>query len=203
MGQSRWLFFVAIVAGLLMSLGVLAFARAAPARAPHPRLQGTDVFAPGMRPAPAFALRDQHGHIVTTRSLRGRIVALTFLDSHCRQACPVAGRELAATQRQLGKHSPLTVVVISIDPGGDTPRSAQTFVREAGLHGSWYWLFGTKRQLTPVWDKYGIEVQPTHRDILHTAAVYLMDRGGSVRVADGVPFLPGQLAESVRVLAGK
>lgn len=188
-------------AGLAAVVAILSLAHAVSAQAPRPRLRGTDVFARGTRPAPPFTLRNQYGRVMTTRSLRGHIVAVTFLDSRCRQECPVAGRELAAVQRRLGKHSPLIVVVVSVDPSGDAPRSARAFMREAGLRGTWYWLFGTRRQLEPVWIKYGIEVQPTRRDILHTAAVYLMDRTGSVRVADGVPFIPSQLAESVRALA--
>ncbi len=194
-------FGIGAVAGLAVVLAGLSLAHAGSRPAPRPRLHGTDVFTRGMRPAPPFALHNQYGRLMTVRSLRGRIVAITFLDSRCRQECPIAGRELAAVQRQLGKHSPLVVVVISVDPSGDSPRTARAFVREAGLPGTWYWLFGTKQQLAPVWIKYGIEVQPAKRDILHTAAVYLMDRTGSVRVADGVPLIPGQLAESVRALA--
>lgn len=189
------------IAAVVMALAIVSFARGAPAQSPRPRLRGTDVFARGMRPAPQFTLRNQYGRMMTTRSLRGHIVAITFLDSHCRQECPIAGRELAAVQRQLGRHSPLIVVVISVDPSQDTPGSARAFMREAGLRGTWYWLFGTRRQLAPVWIKYGIEVRPTRKDILHTAAVYLMDRTGSVRVADGVPLIPSQLAGSVRALA--
>lgn len=200
--QLRWST-LGIVAALVATIVILSLARAAPAHPPRPRLAGTDVFSRGMRPAPPFALRNQYDHVMSTRSFHGRIVALTFLNSHCRQECPIAGRELAAVQRRLGKHSPLIIAVISIDPAHDTPRSARAFMREAGIRGTWYWLFGSKRQLAPVWVKYGIEVQPTRRDILHTAAVYLMDRTGSVRVADGVPLLPWQLAESVRALAAQ
>lgn len=195
----RW--WLAAIVGIAAAAAIFPFAHAASTHAPHPRLVGTDVFPRGARPAPAFALRNQYGRLMTTHSFRGQIVALTFLDSHCRQECPVAGRELAAVQRRLGKHSPLIVAVISIDPAHDSPRSARAFMKEAGLRGRWYWLFGNRRQLAPIWVKYGIEVRPTRRDILHTAAVYLMDGAGSVRVAYGVPLLPWQLAESVRALA--
>ncbi len=147
-----------------------------------------------------FALRDQTGRVVTLRSLRGHVVAMTFLDSICKQECPIAGRQLADTQRRLGAGSPLTLLVISVDPAADTPRTAAAFLHESGWHGAWHWLFGSRRQLAPVWREYGIEVQPARGDIIHTAAVYLLDRDGVVRVADGVPFLPSQLAESVRAL---
>ncbi|HEX7525396.1 MAG TPA: hypothetical protein VF327_03765, partial [Gaiellaceae bacterium] len=61
-----------------------------------PALHGQATWAPGARPAPQFALRDQRGRVVSLSALRGRTVVLTFLDSLCRQACPVEGKLLAA-----------------------------------------------------------------------------------------------------------
>ncbi|MGH2449120.1 MAG: SCO family protein [Chloroflexota bacterium] len=164
-------------------------------------LKGTEVFPAGARPAPSFALRDQSGQPVTLRGLRGRLVALTFLDSKCRQACPVAAGNLARVQAALGRHTPLTVVVVSVAPGVDTPRTVHAFMKKAHLHGPWHWLLGTKWQLTPVWLKYGIYVKDTRTDILHTSAVFLIDKHGSVRVADSVPLIAPQFIHDVRVLA--
>lgn len=164
-------------------------------------LRGTDVFPVGLHRVPPFALRDQNGRMLSPVALRGRVFAITFLDSVCVKECPVAGRELASVQRLLGPNSPLTVVVVSVDPAADTPVTARAFVRHSGLTGRWHWLLGTRRQLLPVWIRYGIEVRPVTGDISHTAAVYLIDREGWMRVADGVPFIPSQLAGSVRALA--
>jgi cytochrome oxidase Cu insertion factor (SCO1/SenC/PrrC family) len=164
-------------------------------------LHGTDVFnRHNALRAPSFALRDQRGEIIRLSSWRGHILALTFLDSTCTKECPIAGRELARTQRDLGPQSPLTVMVVSVAPTHDTPATVNAYVREVGLTGRWHWLFGTYRRLLPVWETYGIDVQPTQGDIQHTAAVYLVDQRGFVRVADAVPFLPAQLAGSVRAL---
>ena len=189
---------VVVLVLVAIRLGRATSSRAA---APVAVLRGTEVFPRGMHPAPTFALHDQTGAVVSTRSLRGQVVAITFLDSHCVLECPVAGRDLAATQRLLGSHSPLHLVIVSVNPGQDTPDSARTFTRESGIIGPWRWLFGTQRRLAPIWAEYGIQVQPSRGDILHTPAVYLLDQRGSIRVADAVPFIPRQLAESVRALA--
>lgn len=189
---------VVVLVLVAIRLGRATSSRAA---APVAVLRGTEVFPRGMHPAPAFALHDQTGAVVSTRSLRGQVVAITFLDSHCVLECPVAGRALAATQRLLGSHSPLHLVIVSVNPGQDTPDSARTFTRESGIIGPWRWLFGTQRRLAPIWAEYGIQVQPSRGDIVHTPAVYLLDQRGSIRVADAVPFIPRQLAESVRALA--
>jgi cytochrome oxidase Cu insertion factor (SCO1/SenC/PrrC family) len=166
----------------------------------RPTLQGTDVFPAGLHRVPPFALRDQDGKLITPARLRGHVFAVTFLDSICRKACPVEGRELASVQRSLGSHTPLTVVVVSVDPVADKPATARAFMRESRMSGPWHWLFGSQSSLVPVWIGFGISVQPVKGDINHTAAVYLVDRHGWMRVADGVPFLPSQLVESVRAL---
>jgi cytochrome oxidase Cu insertion factor (SCO1/SenC/PrrC family) len=192
---------------LLLSLFVLAAtafglrAWAADNSAPRYVLGGTDVFSRhNALHAPPFALLDQSGRMIRLSSLHGHVLAITFLDSTCTKECPVAGRDLASTQNDLGRHSTLTVIVISVAPQHDTPATVQRYVREVGLTGPWHWLFGTHKQLVPVWRSYGILVQPVQGDIQHTAAVYLVDQRGLVRVADGVPFLPGQLAGSVKAL---
>jgi protein SCO1/2 len=198
-----------LLAGIVLALAASALGVAL-ARSNHPahrstprvavRLAGTNVWPADMRPAPPFALRDQDGRLVSRNQLRGRVWAITFLDSRCRQACPVVARELATTQRLLGKHDPLVVVMVSVLPDYDTPARVRTFVRQAGLTGDWHWLLGTQQQLTPVWNEYGIEVVS---GVEHTAALYLVDRRGDVRVADAVPFVPAQLAGSVRALASQ
>lgn len=180
----------------LVAITVVSATRTA--AAPIARLEGTDVWPTGTRPAPAFALGDQNGRLVSRAGLRGKIWAVTFMDSHCTRFCPIEAREMMTARRLLGSRYHFTVVVVSVLPGYDTPAHIQTFARKTGLAGDWHWLRGSKQQLAPVWREYGIYVIS---GLEHTAAVYLVDRHGDVRVADGVPFLPGQLAASVRALS--
>jgi protein SCO1/2 len=194
---------VLVLGGLLIILAGSAVAWAAghqgPPSPPLARLEGTVVWPAATQRAAAFALRDQTGHLITRASLRGRIWAITFLDSRCTQACPVEAQDLARVQADLGPHYPLKIVIVSVLPGYDNPQRVEAFAHKAGLSGDWHWLLGSHQQLAPVWRAYGIWVLT---GIEHTAALYLVDRHGSIRVADGVPFLPDQLAASVRALSG-
>lgn len=164
---------------------------------PASRLAGTVVWPSGTRPAPAFALHDQSGQLISRAGLRGHVWAMTFLDSHCAEACPVEAHALAVVQRQLGARTPLKIIVVSVLPRYDTPQRVRYFAHKSGLSGDWHWLLGTPQKLAPVWGEYGIEVQS---GVTHTAAVYLVDQHGDVRIADAVPFVPDQLASSVRAL---
>ena len=153
----------------------------------------------GARRAPEFRLRDQMGRVVSLASERGRVLLLTFLDSRCRQECPIEGRLLAQTERALGAASRSELVVVSVDPWADTARSARAFATKSGWT-KWRWLFGTQAELQRVWKSYGVGVLRTPKDITHSAVLYVIDRDGFERAAYLMPFAPRDLAANVRSL---
>jgi cytochrome oxidase Cu insertion factor (SCO1/SenC/PrrC family) len=165
-------------------------------------LHGDAVWPAGRRPAPELGLRDQAGQAVSLRSLQGRPVLLTFLDSLCTQLCPVEGRQLADVQRALGPAAP-QLVVVSVNPGGDTPASERRFAAEQHWRAPWRWLSGTPARLRAVWHAYGIQVIPKTHDIAHTAVLYLIDARGDERAGYLVPLSPQRIVRDVRTLEGE
>lgn len=163
------------------------------------RLHGDAVWAAGARPAPPMRLRDQRGQLVSLADLRGRVLLVTFMDSHCTTECPVEGHQLAAVQRTFPARSRPEIVVVSVNPA-DTPRSVRRFARLRGWHGAWRWLMGSSAELGRVWSAYGIEVDPTSHDIIHSAALYIVDRRGDERSGYVAPFLPKLVTADVRAL---
>ena len=166
-----------------------------------PALHGQATWSAGERPAPQFTLRDQGGRIVSLRGLRGRTVVLTFLDSLCKQACPVEGRMLAAAIQQVPAAQRPRLVVVSVDPAGDTPASIAHAVGKWHLPGHVLWVRGTHRQLERVWREYQITVEPVSGDIVHSTAIYLLDPKGDERAGFLMPFLPGLVAADLKTLA--
>ncbi len=169
----------------------------------HGPLRGQATWAAGARPAPAITtLRDQSGSGFSLGSLRGRTVAIEFFDSHCKSACPLAGRALAASERALPAAQRPVLVVVSVNPQ-DTRASVRAAIRSWGLTGvaPWHWLMGSHAQLAPVWASYHIFVEPTRGDITHTEALYLLDRRGDERSGYLFPYLPAAVSHDMRVLA--
>ncbi len=167
-------------------------------------MHGEAAWAAGTRPAPPITtLRDQTGRLFSLSALRGRTVVVTFFDSHCNQACPLEGRALASAERALPAAQRPVLVVVSVNPR-DTPSSERIAVRRWRLAaaGSWHWLSGAHTQLARVWKDYRIFVQPTKSDIVHTEALYLIDRGGYERAAYLYPFIPGSVSQDLTSLAG-
>jgi protein SCO1/2 len=173
-----WLVAVAAVIGI--AVGMIAPKLLAK---PSPRgLVGDIVMNPPVS-APDFTLHDQEGATVSLSAIRGRVIALTFLDTECLNLCPLQASLLGTVQSDLGRTAPFAVVVVSVRPEADTPAAIASFAEAHGLKTPYYWLSGTRSQLVGVWDTYGITVQPTSGDLAHSSVMYLIDRRGFERVA--------------------
>ncbi len=198
---------VAAAAVVGIVIGVAFHARltgpAAAGSVPDAALHGQATWGAGQRAAPPFALRDQRDRRVTLASLRDRTIALTFLDSLCKESCPIEGRMLASAIRQVRGAARPQLLVVSVDPGGDTPRSVEHAAQKWKLPADTIWLLGTRAQLKPVWDAYQITVDPVSGDIVHSTAVYLLDKRGYERAGFLMPFVPGLVAADLRVLGAE
>ena len=170
-----------------------------------PTMHGQASWAPGERASPSFRLRDQDGRVVSLAALRGRPVLLTFLDSRCEEQCSVTGRELGTILRDTAPGDRPTLVVVSVDPPGDSRASIRHAMSSWRLAGPWrwHWLRGSRGELAPVWRAFGITVQPTTNDITHGLALYLIDRHGFQRTGYLFPFLPNFVALDLQYLAGE
>jgi cytochrome oxidase Cu insertion factor (SCO1/SenC/PrrC family) len=194
---------LAALAGAGIALVTPRAARDGEANAALPKLHGQATWAAGERRAPVFALRDQDGRRVSLRKLQGRPVALTFLDSRCHEQCPAEGRMLGVMLRQMPAAVRPTLVVVSVNPPGDTPASIRHAMAEWRLAGSWrwHWLRGSEAELARVWRDYGIGVQTTASGIAHGMSLYLVDSEGFERSGYLFPYLPNFVQLDLRTLA--
>jgi protein SCO1/2 len=201
---------LAVVLGLGAGFGVyrLTAGRAAAPATVSTRfgMHGEAAWAEGAQPAPVIdTLRDQTGKPFSLATLRGRSVAVVFFDSRCHQECPLEGRALAAAEQSLPPAQRPVLVAVSVNPL-DTPASATSAAKAWGLASvaRWHWLMGTRKQLAPVWAAYHIYVSPhpVNGDIVHTEAVYLVDRRGYMRSGYLYPFLSEYVREDLHTLAG-
>lgn len=188
---------VGVVAGAAAHL-LLSPLAPRPAALPLPELHGQATWAAGTRPAPKFNLRNVLGGSVSLASMRGHVTLITFLDSRCRALCPIVGRALGDVQRALPAEARPEVLIVSVDPAGDSAASVQSAVRRWRIGPGWRWLSGTRPQLAAVWRSYGLVVRPTTNDIVHGAAVYLVDSRGYERASYLAPLLPNFLALDIR-----
>jgi cytochrome oxidase Cu insertion factor (SCO1/SenC/PrrC family) len=193
-----WLVVVAAVTGTL--IGVLLPRLLI--RPPAATLGGGLVIKARSVPAPDFQLRDQRGATVSLADLRGRVIALTFLDTQCLNLCPLQASLLGTVQADLGPRSSFTVVVVSVRPEADTPSNIAAFAATHGLAGNLYWLNGSRSQLSDVWNRYGVGVQVANGDIAHGSVIYLIDGSGYERVGFADVPESASVESDVRILEG-
>jgi protein SCO1/2 len=131
----------------------------------------------GMR-MPAFSLADQDGNAVTQASVSGRPAVVTFLYSTCEDTCPATTQSIRGALDRLGRDVP--VLAFSVDPANDTPRRARAFLLEQSMTGRMQFLLGTREQLAPIWEAFGIA--PQRDGLEHTAHTVLVDAQGRQRI---------------------
>jgi len=148
--------------------------------APRARLSGTEL---EMKDAPDFTLTNAlNGNTVSLASLRGRVVALSFLYTRCPDTCPITAGKFRAAQKIIGSDT-VEFVAVSVDPDGDTPAAVRAFSAQHELSAGWRYLIGTRAQLQTVWAAYGVGAfaAPTGSKVDHNDAIFVIDRQGRER----------------------
>jgi len=160
-----------------------------------------------MPQAPDFSLRDQNGQTVSMSQLKGKVVALTFLYTHCPDVCPLIASQLAAADQRLGADSKnVEIVSISVDPAGDTLPAVKKFTEDHNLAGqpNWHYLIGSPGQLKPVWDAYHVgssaSSEGATQGVDHSALVYLTDTTGRLRVILSSNFTVSDFVQDAEAL---
>jgi protein SCO1 len=147
--------------------------------------------------APDFELRNQDGERVSMRALRGRPVIVTFLYTHCEDTCPIQAQTVRGALDDLGHDVP--ALAVAVDPPNDTARSARKFLAEQRVSGRLDFVLGSRAQLRPVWDGFGIRPQSVTEE--HNARITLVDARGIQRVGyPGSEATPERLAHDLALL---
>lgn len=136
-------------------------------------------------PAPPIDLVDQHGAPVSLATLRGRTVALTFLDPVCTTDCPIIAQQFRDADRVLAAPDRTAFVAVVANPVYLQEPFVQAFDRQEQLDSvpNWYYLTGSLAQLSAVWKAYGIEVEtvPAGAMAAHSDNAFVIDSRGHLR----------------------
>jgi protein SCO1 len=184
---------LAIPAGLLLARG-----------SEEPDFRGSQPAAP--LTLPVFSLEDDDGQEVRSAELRGKAVAVTFLDVRCTEACPIIAAQIGQAMRALGDdRSRVEALAISVDPLRDTAAGIDAFLRRYRAKGDLRYLDGTVAELRPVWTGFSVlAAHDTGQPNMHSAPVRVYDSEGRWRstLHTGVDLTPANLAQDLRLASG-
>ena len=163
------------------------------------------------RPLPESALVDQTGRTFDRERLRGRWTFLFFGFVNCPDVCPTTLATLAEVRRIASDLPPderPEVVLVSVDPARDTPEKLGHYV--AHFDPAFTGVTGNADAIEALTRELGVAViiGPPAADgnyaVDHTAAIFLVDRAGSVAALFGAPHDAAVIARDFRrILAAR
>jgi protein SCO1/2 len=141
---------------------------------------------PALGAAPDFALISQDGAQVRLESLRGKVVAVTFIYTSCPDVCPMLTDKMARVQDELGADfgTKVAFVSITVDPQRDTPEALKEYAAAFDANpAGWSFLTGDPAAIVEVAHRYGVAVaKAADGGVDHTLLTTLIDRQGIMRV---------------------
>jgi cytochrome oxidase Cu insertion factor (SCO1/SenC/PrrC family) len=140
------------------------------------------VLDPGTRlsgAAPGFTLTDQFGKRVALKSLRGKVVVLSFNDPKCTTICPLTTTALLRAKKLLGPAaSRVELLGVGANPEATEVRWVRAYSQAHQMLHKWRFLTGSLPELKRVWRAYGIEAAVVNGAIDHTPATFVIDSRG-------------------------
>jgi len=151
-----------------------------------------------------FELRDYTGVQLSSDDLEGKVVLLTFLESRCKEACPIIASQVArAIERLTGEQrNQVVAIAISTHPTDDTPAHVRALLRAQHAEGKLRYLVGSEPELRPVWRRFGVLSALDSGDAdTHSASVHVYDRSGEwvASLHPGIDLTPANLVHDVGV----
>ncbi|NIO10122.1 MAG: redoxin family protein, partial [Deltaproteobacteria bacterium] len=128
---------------------------------------------------------DQEGKRFRFKSLRGRVVLLSFVYTTCPDVCSLVTISMSSVQKGLSDQEREAVHMLSIttDPEVDTSAVLKSYAERHQVDlAHWSFLTGSIQQVALVWKAFGITVVKKARGLVsHTTLTALLDREGTVR----------------------
>ena len=155
---------------------------------------------------PSFELTDHTGRPFSSTMLAGQPYAVFFGFTHCPDVCPTTLLEMSNNLQRLGADADrLRIVFVTVDPEQDTPELLRQYLssfdpRIIGLTGSAQQIAAAAKGWNAFHNKIP-ESDGTYT-IVHSAYVYLMDRGNRLAGTLGFKDTEEEQVAKLRALIG-
>jgi len=123
-----------------------------------------------------------------------KVTAVFFGYTRCPDVCPLTMARIADTYRTLGEPDGLSVVMVTVDPGFDTPEVTQEYA--SVFHEDFIGLSGSNQQIAEAAAAFYVGFNDIGTEVVHTDALMLLDSQGRFRMlytTDRLSALTGDL----------
>ena len=169
-----------------------------------PQFKAIDIT--GADYAQGFQLTDFNGRPRSLADYKGKVVVVFFGFTQCPDVCPTTMNEMAQVKKLLGTDGDkLQVVFISIDPERDTPEVLKAYMGSfdptfTGLYAASPEALAALAKDFKVFYKKVDGKTPTSYSMDHTAASYVYDPQGRLRLYARYGIGPQAMADDIRLL---
>jgi protein SCO1/2 len=176
---------------------------AAPVDAGLQQTPAVPVLVPVGSPMPDFELTDQSNRPVALSSLKGKVVAVTFIYTRCPlpDYCPRMVNNFRAIRDRFAARMDrdLVLLTISFDPKFDSPETLAKYAASERAGGpGWHFLTGDPSRIERVCNTFGIQYWAEEGLITHSLQTAVIDRDGRLAATvEGKEFTPQQLGDLV------
>ncbi len=168
-----------------------------------PQFRAVDIT--GADYARDLPLTDQNGRVRSMADFKGKVVVVFFGFTQCPDVCPTTLQELVEVKKLLGKDGDkVQGVFVTVDPERDTPEVLKAYM--ANFDPSFVALRGSPEQLAAVAKDFKVYYKrvegktPTSYTMDHSAASYVFDTQGRVRLYTRYGSGAQALSEDIRLL---
>ncbi|HEU5413089.1 MAG TPA: SCO family protein [Candidatus Angelobacter sp.] len=107
--------------------------------------------------------------------LKGKIVAINLIYTHCQYSCPLETARLVQVQKMLGDRvgKDIFFYSISIDPKRDTPKVLKAYAEQYHVGPGWTFLTGKKEDIDLISKKLGLYSNPNSSKDGHYAQLLI------------------------------
>ena len=150
-------------------------------------------------------LTDHTGKPRTLADFKGKVVVVFFGFTQCPDVCPTTLVEMKAVKEKLGKDGErLQVLFVTVDPERDTPELLAKYVPAfdpsfIGLYGDAEATARTAKEFKVFYKKVPGS-SPTNYSVDHTAALYVYDPSGRLRLFAKHAQGADALAQDIKLL---
>jgi protein SCO1/2 len=166
------------------------------------------VLSPLVPAPPLSTIHNYDGAPFNLADERGKAVFVTFLYAHCPDVCPLIAAKLHSAYANMAPamRGRVAIVVVSVDPHGDSAGAVAAFVRQHELTGEARYLIGSASQLGAVWEdwKVGSQKDTSNPSLVnHSALVYGVSASSKLTTIYPANLEPSQIVHDVPgLLAG-
>lgn len=170
-----------------------------------PKLDFKNTDLTGLDYAKDFALTDHAGKARTLADFKGKIVVMFFGYTQCPDVCPTTMAEMSAVMQELGPQAEqVQVLFVTLDPERDTQALLAQYV--PAFDQRFIGLYGTLAQVDKVAKEFKVFYAkvpgktPGSYTMDHTAASYVFDKNGKIRLFVRSGQGPAPLVHDIKLL---